>query len=41
MEHQMKFITAIFALGLLFLGGCTGDGKDDTSGTDSAVAAAE
>jgi len=32
----MKFITAIFALGLLFLGGCTGS-DEDSSGTDSAA----
>jgi hypothetical protein len=36
MEQQMKFITAIFALSLLFLGGCTGDDKE-SGGTDSAA----
>lgn len=36
----MKFITAIFTLGLLFLGGCTGN-DDDTSTADSAAQAAE
>jgi len=37
----MKFITAIFAFGLLFLGGCTGDDKDSGSTDSAADSAAE